>query len=91
MILRRNNPSLRQFPCLESARFIDEPVATAFRAPQLHVKRSVRRFRHTIFIGHLGSMAGFSPAHQSARVPKPHDRHTPKQIYRPAHRRSARG
>ena len=49
---------------------IDAPVATTSRAPQLHVKHSVHRFRHTISGGHTRSMAALRPAHQP--VPKSH-------------------
>ena len=54
-ILHRDNPSLRQFPTLESARFINELAAIALRTPQLHRKSPVRSPCHAIFIGgHTG-------------------------------------
>ena len=54
-ILHRDNPSLRQLPTLESARFINELAAIALRIPQLHGKSPVRSLCHAIFIGgHTG-------------------------------------
>jgi hypothetical protein len=54
-ILHRDNPSLRQLPSLESARFINELAAIASRTPQLHGKSPVRSLCHAIFIGgHTG-------------------------------------
>jgi len=50
--LHRDNPGLRQLPSLKSVRSINELLAPAFRAPQLHGKSPVRSLCHPIFIGH---------------------------------------
>jgi hypothetical protein len=52
--LHRDNPGLRQLPSLKSGCFINELLAPAFRAPQLHGKSPVRSLCHPILIGHTG-------------------------------------
>ena len=52
--LHRDNPGFRQLPSLKSVRSINELLAPAFRAPQLHGKSPVRSLCHPIFIGHAG-------------------------------------
>ena len=63
--LHRDNPGFRQLPSLKSARFIDELVPPAFRAPQLHGKSPVLSLGHPIFIGHTSQ---YGPLRSGAPV-----------------------
>ena len=69
-ILHRDNPSLRQLPSLESARFINELAAIALRTPQLHRKSPVRSLCHAIFIGgHTGQYGHLQSGPPDCTVP----------------------
>ena len=73
MNLHRDSPGLRQRPSLKSGRSINELVAPAFRAPQLHGKSPVRSLCHAIFISHAGQ---YGPLQSGPPVCKPNDRHS---------------
>ena len=65
MNLHRDSPGLRQLPSSKSARFINELLAPAFRAPQLNGKSPVLSLCHSIFVGHTGQ---YGPLQSSAPV-----------------------